>query len=177
MELTADELAGVVDYFGGLTRAELDRALEEAAFRAGDEQVDTEALETVIEEAIETFALVRYRTAEDRDPESLLVAGPTAFPQIPPGGEDVPHILDVDRRRVDRTALGEAVVEQFEAAVRTELGAGDEGEGDTVGREAADDVDPDRVRQLLEVSYDIEAWAPVDVTAERERLDAALEDG
>jgi len=32
----------------------------------------------------------------------------------------------------------------------------------------------DEIRRLLDVSYDLEAWGPVDVADARERLDAAL---
>ncbi|WP_339104181.1 hypothetical protein [Haloterrigena salinisoli] len=159
MDATADELAGVVDLFGGLTRSELERALSEAAFRADGQSVDEAALEPMIEDALESFALVRHDRLVDGERRSLLVAGPTAFPSVPEGAEDVPHILDVDRRRLDREALGETAREQFADALEAALAADDE----------------DRVRHLIDVSYDVEAWAPVDLAAERERLEDALE--
>ncbi|ADB60178.1 hypothetical protein Htur_1288 [Haloterrigena turkmenica DSM 5511] len=159
MDATADELAGVVDLFGGLTRAELERALSEAAFRADGQSVDEAALETAIEDALESFALIRHEQTVDGERRSLLVAGPTAFPSVPDHAEDVPHILDVDRRRLDREALGETAREQFTDAVEA--------------AEAADDED--RIRHLIDVSYDVEAWSPVELAAERERLEAALE--
>ncbi|SFB72905.1 hypothetical protein SAMN05444422_101531 [Halobiforma haloterrestris] len=157
MDATADELAGIVDLFGGLTRAELERALSEAAFRADGQSIEEAAVETAIEAAIEAFALVRYREADPDDP--LLVAGPTAFPSVPKYAEDVPHILDIERRRPDREALGEAVRERF----RSDLEA------------AIDDGDEDRLRELLDVSYDVESWAPIELTDERRRLEEALE--
>ncbi|WP_049922816.1 DUF7109 family protein [Halopiger djelfimassiliensis] len=158
MDPTADEVAGIVDLFGGLTRSELERALEEAAFRAGGETVDATALEGTIEGALESFALVRYER-DDPGSEPLLVAGPTAFPTVPEHAADVPHILDVDRRRLDRDALGEAVSDRFTDAVSDAVEAGDD----------------QRRRQLLEVSYDLEAWAPLDLTAQRRRLEETLE--
>ncbi|APW96317.1 hypothetical protein CHINAEXTREME_00415 [Halobiforma lacisalsi AJ5] len=157
MDATADELAGIVDLFGGLTRAELERALSEAAFRADGQSIEEAAVETAIEEAIEGFALVRYR--DDGADGPLLVAGPTAFPSVPTYAEDVPHILDIERRRPDREALGEAVRERF----RSELEA------------AIDDGDEDRLHELLDVSYDVESWAPVELADERRRLEEALE--
>lgn len=212
MDLTADDLAGVVDLFGGLTREELERALAEAAYRADGGTVDEDVLAERIDEAIEAFALVRCdagrvaaadspddgsadgasaatgdgpaATGDESgtvgdgsagtggpsgtsDAEPLLVAGPTAFPRVPDGAEDVPHILDIDRRRIDREALGRTVRDRFAEAVAAALGEGRDGSGD---------VDRDRLRHLLEVSYDVESWAPVDVAPERERLEAALEE-
>ncbi|EMA41797.1 DUF7109 family protein [Halobiforma nitratireducens] len=175
MDATADELAGVVDLFGGLTRAELERALSEAAFRADGRSVDGAAVDDAIEEAVESFALVRYENENggdgggdgnearnaDGDREPLYVAGPTAFPTVPEYAEDVPHILDVDRRDIDREALGDAVRDRFVAAL--ESAVDDSGEN------------PDRIRELLDVSYDVEAWAPVDLSAERTRLEEALD--
>ncbi|MDQ2049323.1 hypothetical protein RBH26_02375 [Natronolimnohabitans sp. A-GB9] len=159
MDATADELAGVVDLFGGLTRSELERALSEAAFRAGGGSVDETVLEAAIEDALESFALVRYERPGDGATEPLLVAGPTAFPSVPDHADDVPHILDVDRRQLDREALGETAREQFTAALE----------------DAVADGDDDRLARLIDVSYDLEAWAPVDLAAERERLTAARE--
>ena len=159
MNATADELAGVVDLFGGLTRPELEQALSEAAFRADGQSVDESALEAAIDDALETFALVEYERRVDDERQPLLVAGPTAFPSVPEHAEDVPHILDIDRRRLDRDALGEQVYEQFVDAVET----------------AVDAEKGDQLRQLLDVSYDVEAWAPVDLASERDRLEASLE--
>ncbi|MEM4781258.1 MAG: hypothetical protein QXG03_06845 [Halalkalicoccus sp.] len=127
--LTDDELAGICELFGALTRGELDRARSELAFRQGREP-DEEGIEA----AIEAYALVEF--------DGLMVAGPTAFPALPEGAGDLPHILDVPEREVDREALGEYVLarlgdEEFEVA--------------------------------REVSYDVEAWAPVDASDLRER--------
>lgn len=172
MDATADELAGVVDLFGGLTRTELERALAEAAFRADGQSVDEEALEASIDRALALFALVAYdQSTPQTEPtggdasgngdadEALLVAGPTAFPSVPDHAEDVPHILDIEPRRLDREALGETVRIEFIDAVDDAVAA----------------ADTERIHTLLDVSYDIEAWAPVELDDERERLDAALE--
>ncbi|MFC4544204.1 hypothetical protein ACFO5R_19950 [Halosolutus amylolyticus] len=170
MDATADELAGVVDLFGGLTRAELERALAEAAFRADGQSVDEAALADAIDRGVETFALVRYErdgdgggpsaeSAGDEDTGPLLVAGPTAFPTVPEHAEDVPHILDVEPRRLDREALGDRTRSRFADAVDRAIEAGDD----------------DRIEHLIDVSYDIEAWAPIDVADDRRRLEAALE--
>lgn len=155
MDVTADELAGIVDLFGGLTRTELERALSEAAFREDGGSVDDTTLETTLESALAAFALVRYERVDDE----LLVAGPTAFPSVPTPAEDLPHILDIEPRTLDRDALSDHAHERFRVAAA----------------EAIDDGDDDRVSDLLDVSYDLEAWAPIDLTAERNRLDAALE--
>lgn len=134
--LTDDELAGICDLFGALTREELADARSELAFRRGQEP-DSEKR---IEEALGTYALVEH--------DGLLLSGPAAFPTLPEGASDLPHILDVPEREVDREAAGEAVL-----------------------RRLSEEDDPDLAR---EVSYDLEAWAPVDASGvrdgEQERL-------
>ncbi len=158
MDVSVDELAGIVDPFGGLSREELERALTELAYRAGGDTVDEAALEETIEVACETFALVRY-TPVHRQDEPLFVVGPTAFPTLPDNGEDLPYILDIDRRSLDREAIGVQLRVAFLEELEETLEAGD----------------LDRARELLDVSYDIEAWAPVDLSDERDRLDELLE--
>ncbi|GAB3021040.1 DUF7109 family protein [Natronobiforma cellulositropha] len=157
MDATVDELAGVVDLFGGLTRAELERALAEAAFREGGQSLDDDAFDAVLEAALDEFGLVRFEPAGRDQP--LYVAGPTAFPSTPPAAEDLPHILALEPRPLDRAALGEAAAATFRDAVD----------------EALETDDADRLRDLLEVSYDLETWAPLDLGDERERLASALE--
>ncbi|MEF8757531.1 MAG: hypothetical protein V5A33_04775 [Halobacteriales archaeon] len=154
MDLDHDDVAGVLDLFGGLTREELDRALEELAFRAGDPDAVTE--EYPLDEPLEEFAVVEF---EGEDGGTLFIPGPTAYPRLPEHAEDLPRILDVDQRSIDRVALGEATVERF----RQEAAA------------AVDEGNEERVSELLDLTYDLEAWAPVDVEPLRDRLDAALE--
>ncbi|MFB6129703.1 MAG: hypothetical protein ABEJ28_02665 [Salinigranum sp.] len=173
-ERTYDELAGVVDLFGALTRSELERALEELAFKRG-RSADGEALAGAVDGAVERYYLVTYRSGSDGgeptesnaevDPvgdesgAELVTPGPVAFPTLPPNAEDLPHILDVESRTIDRRALGTQVCERLR--------------GDAARAVAADDRD--RVERLIDVSYDLEAWAPVDVAPERERLASALD--
>ncbi len=158
MDVTADELAGVVDLFGGLTRSELERALAELAFRADGSDVDEEALEAPIRDALSAFALVQYDPPDGPD-EPLLIAGPAAFPEPPEYAEDLPYVLEVDRRAIDRERAGRRVRNRYAAAVSDALEAGDR----------------ERLDELLEASYDLEAWAPVDLGDERARIADALE--
>ena len=160
MDATADELAGVVDLFGGLTRSELERALAELAFRTDGSSVDEEDLEAAIEAALSSFAIVRYEPAAGNSPGGpLFVAGPTAFPSPPDHAEDLPHILEVEHRSIERERVGEQTRDRYVAAVSDALEAGDR----------------ERIEELLEGSYDIEAWAPIDLEDERDRLADALE--
>jgi hypothetical protein len=138
--VTHDELAGIVDLFGALSREELAEARSELAFRQGREDPDPAAVEAALEE----YALVEH--------EGLFVAGPAAFPTLPPEASDLPYIVEVPEREVDREELGEHVLDRLRAAVGEE--------------------DPERVREL---SYDLEAWAPVDASEVRERLEAEAE--
>lgn len=157
MDLTGDELAGVVDLFDALTRSELGRALHELAYRRGEER-DPDSFAPAIDDAVEDYTLVAFEPSGDDESEpgeELLVAGPVAFPELPEGATDLPHILDVPDRSVDREALGEAVEAKFRA--------------DTA--RAVADGDGPRMDQLLDVSYELEVWAPVDLSGARERLD------
>lgn len=134
---THDELAGIVELFSALTREELAEVRSELAFRQGREEPDPAAVEA----ALEAYALVEH--------EGLLVAGPAAFPTLPPEATDLPYIVDVPDREIDREELGERVHEELLAA------ADDEGDSGA----------------LRELSYDLEAWAPVDASDVRARLE------
>jgi hypothetical protein len=151
-----DELAGVVDLFGALTPRELERALEELAFKRG-ETVDANDLATAIDDAVSSYALARYG-----DDPTRLAPGPTAFPTLPPNAEDLPHILDVSEREVDREAASEAVAERLRAEATA----------------AIEDGDNATIRRLLDVTYDVAVWSDaVTVDATRDRLADALDDG
>lgn len=151
---TGDELAGVVDLFGALTRDELESALGELAFKRG-EAVDDDAIHDAIDAAVEDYYLVTV----DSDAGTLLAPGPVAFPTLPDGAEDLPHILDVSSRDPDRATLVEAVERRLRADAAR----------------AVDAEDVERVEHLLDVSYDLETWGATDVSDVRSRLDDALE--
>lgn len=155
MDPTADELAGVVELFGALDRDELARALDELAARTGAQSLPDEELTASVESALDAFVLVEHPVGGDAG----YAAGPTAFPDPPAHAEDLPHILDVPHRSPDTEAVGERAADRFERAVEDAI--------------AADDAE--RARELLDLSYDVEAWAPVTLDAERERLDDYLE--
>lgn len=151
MDLSGDELAGIVDLFGALSRAELRRALEELAFR-WHEEVEAAALDALVDDGVEQFYLLPV--------DERLVAGPAAFPTLPDGADDLPHILDVERRSVDREAAAAAAEQRFRA----------------VGAAAVESADADRLHELVDVSYDLEAWGPVDVSDVRDAIDRALDE-
>lgn len=155
MTLSSDELAGIVDLFGTLSRPEIERALEEYAYRQSIDVPDD-----AVDDAVDDYALVVYEQAgaDDAD-EPRLAVGPAAFPELPEGAEDLPHILDVEARAPDRAALERAVEERFRGDVARAVAAGDN----------------DECRRLLDVSYDLEAWGDVELRALRDRLDAVLE--
>lgn len=151
MDVTADELAGVLDLFGGLTRPELERALAEAAARSGDAEAE---IDPALAAARRSFGVVALK----REGKTLYVAGPTAFPTLPDGGEDLRHILAVEPREVDQAAAADALRGRYERSLEAAIRAGDD----------------DRLRDLLDASYDVEAWTPVDLGAERDRIEDAL---
>jgi hypothetical protein len=141
--MDGDALAGVTDIFGGLTRDELDRALDELAFKRGDDTVEAD-----VEGALADYYLV----AVERDGETLFAPGPVAFPDPPEYAEDLPHILNVEPREIPRDALADAVRERLDADA------------------AAADSGSERAQTLVDVTYDAEAWAPVDLADVRDRL-------
>ncbi|MFQ3318475.1 MAG: hypothetical protein ACI8UR_000415 [Natronomonas sp.] len=147
---TPDDLAGIVDLFGALTRGELAEALSELAYRQG-----ADVPEDAIDDAIDAFALVAFERGDES--EELLAPGPAAFPTLPDGAEDLPHILDVESRGIDRAAVGRAAEERLRVEAAQAVAAGD----------------TERADELLDVSYDLEAWGGVDLGSVRERLDAA----
>lgn len=153
LDVDGDELAGVVDLFGALTREEIERALEELAYKEGVEPPGP----VVIDRAVERYALVTCAADQSTEGgEELLVPGPSAFPSLPPGAADLPHIMDVRERAVDREAVGRAVEERFRADVARALASEDD----------------DHVERLLDVSYDLDAWG-LELSDLRERLDDA----
>lgn len=180
MEVTDDEVAGVIDLFGALTPAELRRAIVELAFKRGEDPP-----EIPVEAAVSEYRLVRIgpdaeasggerldegettgddATGDDESKSeapdvevSLLVPGPAAFPTLPAGAEDLPHILAIEPRTIDRDALATRIEERFRADAARAVVEGDD----------------ERIATLLDASYDIESWAAVDLGDARERLDAA----
>lgn len=167
MSDTHEELAGIVDLFGALTPTELERALSELAFKRGEE-TSADALAGAVETAIEEYYLVEYDPADAEDApgydlgddDHLLVVGPVAFPALPENAEDLPHILDVQERSVDRAVVGRQVAARLL----------------TDAAQAVNTGDADRIDHLLDVSYDLEVWAPVDVDDVQARLHDALEE-
>lgn len=173
MQPDPDELAGVADLFGALPREELRTAFADLAARSGAE-FDPAELDAAVETAVEGYYLVAVEAAavdgvqgagesesgagHDAPRDEFLASGPTALPRLPEGGEDLPHLLDVGERAVDRETLGQAA----HARLR----------GDAA--RAVNDGDGERVATLLDVCYDLEAWAPVETAELREQLDDAL---
>lgn len=153
MEPTANELAGVVDVFGALTRAELIEALSELAFKRGTEVQNPDGL---IDDAIASYHL----STVDSDGETLLASGPVAFAEIPEGAADLPHIMDVPERSIDRERLAGAVEERFDGESTVAIRSGNEA----------------FIQRLLDVSYELDVWGPIDVSGARKRLSDALED-
>ncbi|MBX0321855.1 hypothetical protein EGH21_02300 [Halomicroarcula sp. F13] len=156
MDLTADDIAGVVDVFGALTRAELGRACSELAFKRG-EDVATDAFAEDVEDALTSYHLLSVADHDEDTDEALLVVGPAAFPSLPDGAGDLPHIMDVPARTLDEETVARAAEERFREDAVLAVQAGDE----------------DRIASLLDVSYDLEAWGPVELGTARDRLDDA----
>jgi hypothetical protein len=156
MDPTPDDLAGVVDLFGGLTRAQLGEALAELAYKRGGEY-DPDGFEAIIDAAVRSYHLIAVEDATETA-DSLLVVGPVAFPELPEGATDLPHILDVPDRDPNRDAAARAAAERFRRDAAT----------------AIDDGDTERVRVLVDVSYELEAWGGRDLSTTRELLDETL---
>lgn len=142
LEISADELAGIVDLFGILTREELNSALTEIAFKRSEDPPER----AIIDSAVASYHLVEY--------DGGLAVGPTAFPTIPTGGRDLPHIMSVEPQEIDRDQLARSVEERFRGETARAVDAGD----------------TNRIAHLRDVSYDLEAWSAVDLNQVRDRL-------
>jgi len=174
MDISGDELAGIVDLFGALAPADLRRACVELAFKRGADR-DPEAFASTVERAVETYHLLAVPGGDgdaatdeeaeaDADPDTgdgadLLVPGPAAFPALPEGAADLVHILDAGERSVDRERAATTAERRFRSEAAAAVGAGD--------REA--------IERLLDVSYELETWGDLNLAATRDRLDAALD--
>ncbi|QSG10227.1 DUF7109 family protein [Halapricum desulfuricans] len=150
MEFTPDELAGIVDLFGALDRSALQRACVELAYKRGADR-EPAGFDDAIDAAVADYHLLVLD-------DELLVPGPIAFPELPEGATDLPHILDVESRTIDRDRLAEAAQRRFRADAAAAVEAGDR----------------ERIEHLLDVSYELEVWAPVELAQARRRLDDAL---
>ncbi|AOW80634.1 hypothetical protein HTSR_1458 [Halodesulfurarchaeum formicicum] len=146
MELSGDELAGIVDQFGALPPAALRSGIEETAFRAGVE-LDAETVEEWIDEAKADFELLTV----EHDEKTLIVPGPRAFPEVPEAASDLPHVLAEPTRTVPAAALESGIRARLDEAV------------------AAAET-PARANELVDVTYDAEAWAGIELADVRDRL-------
>lgn len=162
--LDRDELAGVLDMFGALTEAEFKRAVSEVGFRAGRD-VDEDALADRVNAAAASFHVVRVEpeavpdvVPDLDDTDAVYVPGPRAWPTEPAHAEDLPHILDLDPRAVDRRALAMRVRQQLRSTIER----------------AAAQGDADRLHEIVDVTYDVEAWASIDLEDTRGLADGAL---
>ncbi|GGN13938.1 DUF7109 family protein [Halarchaeum nitratireducens] len=171
MSLDSDELAGVCDLFGGLTREELAGAVADLAARRGDDH-DRESHDRAVADAREAYALLEVDPAGlgtlDAD-ASLLVPGPRAFPVTPEGGEDLPHLLDAPRRDVPSDAVETAL----RARLAADVAALDESGGDADGEDESGDeagIEAPDPAVLIDVTYDAAALTGTDFTDVRERI-------
>lgn len=153
MDLTADELAGIAGLFGGLRPDELREACREVAFKRAGEEPSNAEIDAVIDTAEQSHRLVPV----NHEAGTLLVPGPTAWPTVPTVAEDLPHVLDIEPRTIDRTAVARQLIERF-------LDEMDE------------DLTPERIASLRQLAYDLESWAGVDAGPLRDELKEVAED-
>ena len=152
MDPTLDELVGAVDLFGGLSREELVGGFQDIGARMGDD-VDIKVLNLRIDEAIEKYYLVEVAD------QGLLVAGPSALPELPEGGEDLPHLILVGEREINREELEKGVAERLGKEVEI----------------AIFEKDRNQIESLLDVCYDLEMWAGVDIDGIRKKLERIID--
>lgn len=152
MGLTRDELAGIVGLFGGLTRPELERAYDEMAFKRTGSEPTREAVDEQMTAALESYHLVPVETRDDE----LLVPGPAAFPTVPEGADDLPHILELNQRPINRTPVAERIRDEALAELETDPGQ-------------------TRREEIRQLAYDLETWSTVEADRIRERLESLEE--
>lgn len=152
VKLTNDDIAGIAEMFGVISRKQLEQALIELSYRQGEELSET-AAENAVQEALSSFALV----AISHQPQEL-TAGPAAYPTLPVGANDLPHMLEQDRQKPDPAVVREAANQRYREAVD----------------EAIEASDTETLQDLLQLSYDIEAWAEITVDDVRSRIQDEL---
>jgi predicted transcriptional regulator len=89
----------------------------------------------------------------------LLVVGPAALPELPEGGEDLPHLILVEKREID---MGEV-----EKSVR-----------ERIGREVEIVIskkDRNQMESLLDVCYDLEMWVGMGIEDIRKKLEEKID--
>lgn len=153
MGYTGDEVAGVVEVFGALTRTELREALAELSYRTSGD-ADEAGARAAVEDALASYHLVPV----GEDPE-LLVAGPAAFPTLPARADDLPHLLEVPERSPDGDRVRRAAERRFRREAAAAVASGEESDLD----------------RLLDASYDLESWGVGDLDDVRDRIDAHRE--
>jgi hypothetical protein len=154
MEYSGDELAAIVDLFGGLSPPDLIEAVQELAYRRGEDLSEDEVYEA-IEAASREYQLLRLR----EDGGVRFVPGPTAFPTLPEGAEDLPHMMDVDRRSIAPERVANRARERLASDAET----------------AVEEDEAAAARRLLDVSYDVESLGAGDVEDIRERLESVAD--
>lgn len=163
MDPTPDELAGVVDMFGALTRSELHQAFEDLTARTGA-RYDAGKLDDQIDTALHEYYLVEIRQDAVEEPlpgddDPLFAPGPVALPTIPDFGEDLPHIMSISPRSIQPAVLGRAAEQRLRSDAARAVADGDE----------------EWIRDLMDTCFDLEAWAGVNTDQIRDRLSAVLE--
>jgi hypothetical protein len=152
MKLTLDELAGAVDLFGGLTRDELIQGCEDICARSG-EVIDFELMDEKIENAIEKYYLIELKE------RGLLVIGPVALPKLPEGGEDLPHLIQVENRSIDKKEIEKVVFERIEEEIKNN----------------SLEEDLESLEILLDICYDIEIWSSGGMEETRKVLERRID--
>ncbi|MFB6198794.1 MAG: hypothetical protein ABEI52_11090 [Halobacteriaceae archaeon] len=149
MHQDPDKLSGIVDAFGALEREELRNASRELAFKKGVD-FNPDVHRECVERALDEYVLVEL--------DGLLIAGPTAFPDLPDGGDDLPHILEVSYRDIDRESFYSTIEQRFRS-------------------DAANAIQTESIpkcRKLIDMSYDLSDWG-IKTDTIRDRLVAELE--
>lgn len=152
MKLTLDELAGAVDLFGGLTREELIQGCEDICARSG-EVIDFEFINDKIENAIKKYYLVELKE------RGLLVIGPVALPKLPEGGEDLPHLIQVENRLINKKEIEKIVFERMEEEIKVN----------------SFEEDLESLERLLDICYDIEIWSSGGIEEARKALEKRVD--
>ncbi|HII51652.1 MAG TPA: hypothetical protein HA321_01915, partial [Halobacteriales archaeon] len=79
--------------------------------------------------------------------------------ELPEGGEDLPHLILVGEREINREELEKGVAERLGKEVEI----------------AIFEKDRNQIESLLDVCYDLEMWAGVDVDGIRKKLERIID--
>lgn len=167
--ISAAELTGIVYVLGAVTFEEICAVDQEIAELRGS-VYGTSSMQELCTEAVQDH-LLESVAAEDvcgaeADGTTYFIAGPNAFPEIPPELSQIIDILNLSMRKVDMGIIATKLLQNFRKRIhRLEIKIGSiEGNNEEIQKLESQYSD------LFNLYYDYDSWLPGRFEAAAERL-------